>query len=208
MKSKRSGGLILFSLLFLVFIPQIDAATIHGSVYDIFLEELDKAVITIDTEPQQTAVSKNGEYSFEVIPGKYDINAIYYGVDDNYETNQEINVKEDGVFNIDLILTPILDPEIDDINIDEFEDLSEDFTIEEENGFSWGLLIAFLAMVTIVLYFHFSKHHFIKEVDEFELKSENEEELEKIIKFIKSNGGRATQKEIRKNFPSVKLRYL
>lgn len=193
---------ILIALFIGMLAPIASAATVHGSVYDLFLEELDKAVITIDTEPQQTAVSKNGEYSFELPPGDYIINAIYYGLDATYESEEKIKIKKEGNFKIDLILTPLLDQEIIDGDTSEFEELDNGFTLEEKSNGNVGLIITIIAIILIILYFHFSKSHFIKEVDESELKSENEEELEKVLKFIKELGGRATQKDIRKKFPS------
>lgn len=203
MEIKKGVSIFILAAIFIgMLAPLASAATVHGSVFDIFLEELDKAVITIDTEPQQTAVSKNGEYSFEILPGDYTINAIYYGLDATYEREEKIKVNKEGNFKIDLILTPSLDPDILDGDTSEFEDLENDFTLEEKDGNNFGLVITIIAIVLIILYFHFSKGHFIKEVDESELKSENEEELEKVLKFIKELGGRATQKDIRKKFPS------
>ena len=204
MEIKKGALVFIFSILFLgAIIPIANAATVQGSVFDIFLDELDKAVITIDTEPQQTSVSKGGAYSFELPPGTYTINAIFYGEDTTYEAEEEIKIKKEGNFRIDLILTPNLDSELLGDDNSEFEDLNTDFTLEEESsGISWGLIITLIAILLIILYFHLSKSHFIREIDESELKSENEEELEKVLKFIKSIGGRATQKDIRKKFPS------
>jgi uncharacterized membrane protein len=175
-----------------------EAATLHGSVYDIFLEELDKAIITIDTEPKQMAVSKNGEYSFNLNPGEYKISATYYGDDDTYELEEEIIISAEGDYNIDLILIPSLGSDLIDEG-KEFEEL--DIGLEEEDS-NLGIILVILAFLAIILYLHFSKSHFIKEIDETKLKSESEEELEKLIKFIKSENGRTTQKDIRKKFPS------
>lgn len=203
MKTKKSSLVFILTLFLIgILVPIVSAATIHGSVYDIFLDELDKAVITIDSEPQQTAVSKGGEYSFEISPGEYIINAIYYGSDADYESEDKVSIKKEGNFKIDLILTPQLDSEILGENTNEFEELNSDFTLEKDKGINVGMIITLIAIILIILYFYLAKGHFIKDVDESELKSENEEELEKVLKFIKSLGGRATQKDIRKKFPS------
>ncbi|MBT3866124.1 hypothetical protein HOF78_03430 [Candidatus Woesearchaeota archaeon] len=202
MENKKGVPIFILTVVFIgILAPIASAAMVHGSVYDIFLEELDKAVITIDTIPQQTSVSKNGEYSFELSPGKYTITATFYGLDATYESEEEIEINKEGNFKIDLILTPSLDPGILDEDINEFEDLDSGFSLEKESS-NVGLIITIIAIILIILYFHFSKGHFIKEVDESEIKSENEEELEKVLKFIKELGGRVTQKDIRKRFPS------
>ena len=203
MENKKGVPILILTVIFIgILAPIVSAATVQGSVYDIFLEELDKAVVTIDTIPQQTSVSKNGEYSFELSPGEYTITATFYGSDATYEAEEEIKINKEGNFKIDLILTPSLDPGILDENANEFEGLDSSFSLEEESNSNLGLIITIIAIILIILYFHFSKGHFIKEIDESELKSENEEELEKVIKFIKELGGRATQKDIRKKFPS------
>jgi len=203
MEIKKSVLVFIFSIIILgALAPIANAATVQGSVFDIFLDELDKAVVTIDTEPQQTSVSRGGVYSFELSPGTYTINAVFYGEDTTYEAEEEIKIKKEGNFRIDLILTPNLDQEILGEDNNEFEELNTDFTLEEERGINWGMIITLIAIMLIILYFHLSKSHFIREVDESELKSENEEELERVLKFLKNFGGRATQKDIRKKFPS------
>jgi uncharacterized membrane protein len=200
MKKQR---IILPIILLLSILPLVNAATVQGSVYDIFLEELDKAIITIDTEPKQTAVSKQGTYSFNIPPGDYTITATYSQEQETYELEEPLTIKDDGIYTIDLILIPLLgDPNLDE-DLEDIENLNLDITLEEpEKKSNLGLIITIIAMILIILYFHFSKSHFIKDVKESEIKSEAEEELEKVLKFIKEKGGRVTQKDIRKNYPS------
>ncbi len=194
---KKTAILALqITLAILIFSPIAHAATIHGFVYDIFLDELDKAIITINTEPQQKTVSKDGEYSFTVPKGDYIIKATYKSEDGSHETEEAITIIDDGDYIIDLILIPTFEDEFLNeslIELEEFED------IDKKTFSTTGAIIAIIAMLLILLYFYFTKSHFIKET---EIKSETEEELEKIIKFIKEKGGRVTQKEIRKKFPS------
>jgi uncharacterized membrane protein len=197
----RKGKLILQIILtILLLTPLAQAATVHGIVYDIFLDELDKAIVTIDTEPQQTTVSKNGEYAFNIPQGEYIIKATHTSEDGIYKTEDPIKIIDEGEYVIDLILIPTFEDDIFNENITEIPDFDD---LEKESRFStFGIILVILAFIAIILYFHFSKSHFIKESKESEIKSETEEELEKIIKFIKTKGGRVTQKEIRKEFPS------
>ncbi len=179
----------------------VNAATVQGSVYNIFLEDLDKAIITIDTEPKQTAVSKQGAYSFNIPPGEYTITATYSDEEETYELEEPLKIIDDGIYTIDLILTPVLEDIDLGEDLAEIEDINLDIAIEEKKS-NLGLIITIIAMLLLVLYFHFSKGHFIKDINESEIKSEAEEDLEKVLKFIKEKGGRVTQKDIRKRFPS------
>ena len=53
------AGIVLF--------PSVNAAMISGTVYDgLTLEVKENSIITIDTTPAQTKVSKGGLYSFDV----------------------------------------------------------------------------------------------------------------------------------------------
>jgi len=196
MKSLKRGAFIVFLLFFLtlsfISIEAQESATVHGFVYNIFLEELDKVVITVNSEPQQTIVSQNGEYSFNILPGEYTITAEYYTDNDVYETTQEIKITNSGDYQIDLILIP---------NLEDTNNIGEEFETPEEpkKKSTTAFVAAIIAILLIILYFYFSKGHFIKET---ELKSETEEKLDKVVELIKQQGGRITQKEIRKKFPS------
>jgi uncharacterized membrane protein len=188
----------------LTFSPIVHAATIQGSVYDIFLEELDKAIVTVDTEPKQMAVSKEGSYSFDIPPGEYTISATYYGEDDTYELEEIIRINEGGIYTLDLILIPTLGDILTENDLTDFGNLTENDLIldKPKEKFNWGIILTVITLLLMVLYLHFVKSHFIKDFDENDLKSETEEDLEKLLKFIKEQGGRSTQKEIRKKFPS------
>tara|TARA_Y100000310_G_scaffold329253_1_gene398726 strand:+ start:2666 stop:3367 length:702 start_codon:yes stop_codon:yes gene_type:complete len=193
---KKAVTTLIAIIMILTLLPVVSAATIKGSVYDIFLDEINKAIVTIDTEPEQISISKDGSYLFNVPPGEYTIIATYYTEGDVYGLEEQITIKEEGDYNIDLILAPSLGEELSEEDIIGFED----FEVGEPSKF--GLVITIMAMLTIVLYFHFSKHHFIKEPKESDIKGETEEQLDNLVDYIKSEGGRATQKQIRKKFPS------
>ncbi len=176
-------------------IAQEEKATVQGSVYNIFLEELDKAVITINTEPKQTIVSKGGTYAFSLNPGSYAIKATYTSEEDIYETKEEIEIKEPGVYNIDLILLPSLDSD---------EMAGDDFTVEETPKKTTSPMIWVISLIVLALgvYFIFVKKKPKTKKEESDLKSETEEQLDSVIQFIKESGSRVTQKDIRKKFPS------
>jgi uncharacterized membrane protein len=193
---KSIHGLIIVVFLFLIPLAfaQSNQATIQGTIYNIFLEELDKAVITINSSPEQTEVSKNGSYAFTIpAPGTYTLTATYFDKYDSYEIKETIEIKESGTYKIDLILIPSLDTDLKEEDTNEF-----DYTENENEKNYTTLIIILFIIILIVLYIIINK----KKVKESDIKSEQEEELDNLHKFIKENGGRATQKEIRKKFPS------
>ena len=59
-------------LVLLLLFPQVVmAATLTGTVYDLGLEEVQNAIITINTEPEQRIVAKDGTYSVSIPEGVY-----------------------------------------------------------------------------------------------------------------------------------------
>ena len=98
---------------------------------------------------------------------------------------ENITVKDDGNYVLDLILFPSLDEDELEYDIDIIDPFPE-------TRANIQLLILFLVIAFIVFYI-------IRKVN-FKAKKEDTD-LEKIIKIIKQEGGRATQKHIRKQIP-------
>lgn len=176
-----------------MFMQTTIAATIHGTSYDTSLLPIDQAIIEINTEPKQTIVTQNGQYSFNVPIGEYTITAVAT-VDNEFLTeNQNISVKDNGDYTLDLILFP---------EIDDFED-PLDFEIEpgldEKKPLTslWmGLIIIFIAIVVWFFLKNKKPKKTLTKKTEEEIQDEDEE-LDKIYKIIKE-AKRITQKEIRK----------
>lgn len=179
-------------MLFFVF-DLANAAVLHGEIFDFSLEPLNNAVVEINTIPEQIVVARDGEYEFELNPGDYIIKAAYSNeIDLYYEQNISIKDK-DGRYNIDLILIPALEEE-------GFEDIDEVFKEDAGREASPALIIILMiiSLFSIIYLFNWfkSKKKVIKEVRE-----EGENDLDELIKFIKEEGGRVTQKDIRKKIP-------
>ena len=182
MKSKIL--LIVFVALFLI--PSISAATIHGAVYDSDIEIVNGVIVTINTVPEQTAVASDGSYSFEVGPGEYVISFEYFENNELvYSSEEEISIVDEGDYLMDIILLPTLNEELDDDNF-EFVNPYEDFNL------SWiVVLIAFLVAAYLIW-------NNMKKKPKEKKTSLEEDEVEKVVEFIKEEGGRTTQKDIRK----------
>ncbi|MEM4368902.1 MAG: hypothetical protein QXU88_01060, partial [Candidatus Woesearchaeota archaeon] len=158
-----------------------------------------------NTTPNQLIVAKNGSYSFDVRPGKYAIIARH--PKEGLIANETIVVSLDGVYIIDLILMPSFELE---------EELAgSNFTIAltpfEEQTSRWPLYlliaIAFFVGAYLLLRksLRKSKKSTAETIAEAAVKAvpaTKEKDLpEQILEFVRKEGGRTTQKEIRKAIP-------
>ncbi len=201
---------IAFLALFLVlFVDTAYAATIFGNIYDISLDKVNGVIVEINTLPNQQYVSKNGTYAFNVPVGDYVIKANYY-IDNVLESYaaEKISVKSEGAFRLDLILFPSFEEENQLFDETEFDILPF-----EEKPIIWPyVLIVFLFIIFLAIFYYWKKTKKKKkekvakeepEEKKEEIKEEKEaiSDLSQIIKIIKEEGGRTTQKEIRKKIP-------
>ncbi len=193
----------LYSILFLALIQLASATTLHGTVYDISLDVVQNAVITIEGVQKQVIVAKTGIYSVELPIGNYT-----FTVQKGNETllHEDILITADGDFNIDLVALQLLD-EFDEALADEIENVTA--AIEEEPPARNYLLISLLLLAIIITTYFFFKHAKPlegkkaqkKQERKQELSAELPEDLQPIIEFVKKQDGRTTQKEICKAFP-------
>ncbi len=198
----------LLLLAFLLLSTQsVLGAKIYGSIYSLDLNLQDKVILEISTSPKQIYVSRNGTYLFETPKGKYTIKA--WQKQDDLFIQEKITIKDEGEYNLDLILLPNLQDEVSLLNETE-ENIP---SLEEVKG--TGFLTAGFILFFFVLLFgfiHRLKHHSDRkepEKKEIDVKKETKEEktivltgdLKKVVDFIKKEDNRTTQKEIRKAFP-------
>ena len=179
------------------------AASLHGTVYDIDLNTVNNAIIEVDSVPMQRTLSKEGQYSFELAPGKYIIHG--YIKDKDFviaSTEENVTIDSDGSFVFDLFLYP---------DIQEQDLLGDsDIPIEDvnypDNRYSiaiWVLVILLIAAACAAYYFMYFKKRKHKDDGQKETKeiSPAGDDLGKIVEIIKKEGGRTTQKDIRKEMP-------
>ena len=203
------GKIAFLALFFLLFVNIAYAATIYGDIYDISLDKVESVIVEINTLPNQQYVSKNGTYAFNVPVGDYVIQANYY-LDNVLESSaaERISVKSEGAFRLDLILFPSFEEENQLFNETELDMLPF-----EETPIVWPyVLTASLFIIFLAIFCYWKKTKKKKsekrakeepEEKKEEIKEEKEtiNDLNQIIKIIKDEGGRATQKEIRKKIP-------
>lgn len=183
--------------LLLIFVDICFAAVIHGTVYDENLDVLKNAVVEVDSTPQQRYVAKDGIYSFSLPEGSYTITTKH----DGQVAEEKIVIEKEGDYVLDLFLFPSFEDEDEilketgEINID--DEYFEEDKVDKKIFIILGVVVILL-LISIVIYSLKPKKPKIKSGIE---DIEEEDETEKYLEFIKKQGGRTTQKEIRKNFP-------
>ncbi|MFH1065410.1 MAG: hypothetical protein V1734_02800 [Nanoarchaeota archaeon] len=196
----RKKLLLLFALL-LFCINIAYAAELKGTIYNSQLELQKDSIIEINTEPRQSIVSKDGTYLFNVPSGEYTLFAKHMnGQEIDMSAEEEILVSSEGSYTLDLILFDTLE-EAEIIDVDITNDLDE----QSNSGTYLAVSLLFLLVAGALAGIIFLKKktaHFQKQIEK-ELEDEKiiGDDLEKIIKLIKAEGGRITQLEIRKHIP-------
>ncbi|MBW2973095.1 hypothetical protein KY346_01745 [Candidatus Woesearchaeota archaeon] len=194
---------IILPVLLILAANMVFAANIQGSIYDIELNELSDVIVEIDTTPKQSFVAKDGRYSFDVPLGDY----IILAKNGQGIAEEKITITDDGTYNIDLILFPDFSEEEEILNDSDLE-IGTDYTDVTEKNYSRYYLLAFVLVLIIIIavILHYKKKletGLKKELKEIKktTKEDLEADLKELISFIKKEGGRTTQKDIRRNFP-------
>jgi len=108
-------------------------ATVHGATYswDTF-EPLNDTLISINSNPFQSIVAKDGTYSFELTPGNYIITARHYQNNTLvYSKEAPLKIESEGTYVFDLLLYPISVNPATEINADETNNLKSANPTEE-----------------------------------------------------------------------------
>jgi len=186
---------ILLLLIFLILINSCLAATIHGTVYDEGLDVVKDSIVEVDSTPVQRQVAKDGTYRFTLPEGSYTLTIKY----DGQATEEEIMIEKDGDYVLDLFLFPSFEEE-DELMAETGDIIIEDEYFKETNKTLFAITSLIIVLIIAVVIFYFLK----KEKPEIKVGIEDvleDDEAKKYLEFIKKQGGRVTQKDIRKNFP-------
>ncbi|RMD58627.1 MarR family transcriptional regulator [Candidatus Woesearchaeota archaeon] len=194
-------------LLCLLFSNIATAATIQGSVYDFSLDLISGVIVEVNTTPNQKMVAKDAFYSFDVPKGSYRISASTR--DDSFRIEEDIEVSSDGKYNLDLILLPTLDAEQDILEIENQEAVVDDVPLIEDalyeqprSALGWVSWIILFIILGFLIYKLSSKKQEKEERKTGRVhKVAVSEDLQKVLSIIDEEGGRTTQKEIRKRLP-------
>ncbi len=177
-------------LLLLLSMPLTYAAQIYGNLYNWeTLEPLSGVVVEINTTPEQVLVSRDGSYSFSVPGGSYLLKARYY--ENNLlklETEEELEVPQNGSYRIDLILFPTLEEELlfDDIDVSILEEG------KQSNSYLFMLIAVFIILAIFAGYLYLKRRRKEEEPEPLP------EDLVQVLEIIRKEGGRVKQSELRK----------
>jgi len=187
------------------------AATLHGKVYDIGLNELSNVLVEVDSVPFQRYLSKDGNYTFDLNPGNYLLTASYSPDGVNiYNTTDNVTIKSEGDYVYDLFILPSLDSEDDSMLSDQEVLLSPDISPSEAEQQPKVpvtaiimICIAFIVLVIASMKVLKRRSHDNKHVPEGVKKEDVSEDdyANKLLELIKKDDGRTTQKELRKQLP-------
>ena len=197
-------GKKIFAYLFAILILSglANAATIYGTVYDISLKKANNARVEIDTSPKQFMVAQNGSYSFSVPVGQYTIKSFLMQKSTVVASAQEnITIKQDGSYVLDLILFPDVEEGVENISIDFNGDVIQDSKNNNNILFTGFLVLLIVGIAVGALYYFKTRKKESKPEENKNAYRGEDGDLEHLMGIIKKEGGRATQKEIRKQIP-------
>ena len=210
--------LFVLTLLALITPFNVSASTLHGTVYDwSTFEPLENTIVEINSTPVQSMVAVDGYYNFSLPHGSYQITVRHYnnGILE-HTLIENVSMETEGSFVLDLLMLPTT--EFEEMFIDDI-DISEPIVIPEKSSQqSLVLIIAAIVMILIFAVLLWKKVFTEKvspvpskepqapayEEDRRTLSIESipaalPDDLLNIVNIISKNGGRMTQKELRKH---------
>jgi uncharacterized membrane protein len=192
----KNGVVILF--LFLVVAEACLASTIHGTVYDSGLDPVRNVVVEVNSIPSQRFIAKDGSYSFSLSRGDYVVTTRYNGM----VAHENITIVDDsGDYVIDLFLFPTFEDEEGLLNDSNFDVGNITLPKSQPSVLPFVILVIIILALGAGFIIFYVK---LKKRAEKEFASNPKEDigdLDTFVKFIKEEGGRVTQKDIRKKFP-------
>jgi len=215
---KRGAWLAVFVLL----MPFVLGATIHGKVFDYNFALAKNSVVRINTVPEQIVVAVDGTYSFNVPIGEYilsaylkdDIDRIIYSLDDN------IYVVSEGDYVRDLIMFP--NDDLDELDLE--NNVTTPSLPDNIKTDSQKTIILITGLILVIIFtliycaafkkckwksrlFPKEKENEVTIAETSEAKAvqavpiaEEPDDFAELTDFIRKNK-RVTQKDIRKQFP-------
>ena len=195
------ANVVLIMMVSMLCVPYAFGATVYGNVYYLSLEKAKGALVDVNTTPNQFMIASDGKYSFEIPRGTYLIRAKSTDNSGVLLESRTITISQEGNYVLDFILFPqIEDEENVDIDLGDIAD-------EEKNAALWAAILGIGAVIIGLLIWRFKHVFWEKSEDNGAKTSESERiaptksDLEQVIVVIAKEGGRATQKDIRKQIP-------
>ncbi|MFH0870370.1 MAG: hypothetical protein V1866_04930 [archaeon] len=197
---------LIFTLILAMLISAMPTlgATIHGRIFDYSFEIAKNSIVKINSMPTQVMVSTDGNYSFSVPEGDFQIVALQKDSADMlmYYVEENISILSDGDYVRDLIMFPA--KELDELDLDPdlmqmINGAGETDKDDTSTGTKYTPLYIVLGAIVIVLAFALKKILLRKKKSGHNPYAEESDDLADMLAFIKKHR-RVTQKDIRKEF--------
>jgi len=201
---------LMLLLVFCIVVPYSLGARVYGTVYDLSLDPVPGAIIEVNTTPSQRYLSQDGSYELELPLGSYILTATELRAESVVAfTEEEVIVGSEGSFILDLIVYPEILDESELLDPGALALVEEDFK-ETSLLFSLLVLTAVVLIILVVLVLIVIKTKALVGVLEttrgfLRMKREPPihlpSDLQELYTLISAEGGRITQRELRKNIP-------
>jgi uncharacterized membrane protein len=179
---------IWFTLLVLLCLPGAFAAQLTGTVYTEDLQLAKYSLLTINTTPAQRVILTEGTYTISVPKGTYELLVTYNTDGKQYEDSLNITVVDESTYSYDFVV----------FRAQSNTSILPDLEPESTEEYNIGKIPAVLLLILIIaLALILSRRQWWKKPVVREMPAD----LESIIVALKKEGGRATQKELRKHIP-------
>lgn len=185
----------LFLILFLTLIFSVSGAQLSGTIYDLSMVRVKNAVVTVNSTPLQRIVAENGTYSIELPPGDYVLSTEVQHGPTLLTAQENLTIIDDGRYILDLFLYP----EFEDENIDDF-DLPEELSDKEHKSILWLYLGFLMVLLAVLVIMQRTLKRMTGQLEHARTKL-IDDDLKEIIQIIHKEGGRITQKKLRKRLP-------
>lgn len=179
----------LYVIMFILSLEIAFAAILHGTIYDAKLDKLNNGVVEINSTPPQIFVSKEGQYSFVLEPGSYEITAKYKITESQYlYVSENVTISRNGYFLKDLFLKPAKKVDMP---------TGEVVWI---GGITNYPIIAALIIIVLTVSLGYTVYR-LKFANSAIAAHGFDSSTNDLLKVIKDEGGRTTQRDIRKKVP-------
>jgi uncharacterized membrane protein len=202
--------IILSAIFTFISIGEASAAVIHGTIYDVLLQQESNIQIEVNTIPKQVYIAKNGTYSLILPIGNYTITT--HSTDSISQEEVEV-IDPDGDYVIDFILIPTIEnPDIEQIdNISVSTKDPAEYPIKTLNAYNIIFMMLLILVLSILIMLIFIARKTLREKksapsEAKQLSPETQKNVledeygHKILEILRKES-RITQKELRKELP-------
>jgi uncharacterized membrane protein len=201
--------LTLTIIMAIILSGAVTAATLTGTAYTADLQIATNSILTINSTPQQRIVLDEGIYNLSITRGTYLIRVEKMSKGRAYDDELVIEIKDTsyfkntGNYTYDFILFPS-EGNTTNAQLFEFDDsetLDEPNTPKPRNWPIGIIPIVIIFILLIVLHRRKKEQRAISQKDTIKAPVEIPMDLNRILEVIHKEGGRITQRELRKHIP-------